>query len=331
MFLRINYRAIGHMHHRTRTTLRDGLCLAILASFTFGLIALVSSGRPSPRLSASAEQASVAHGRLPPAALTIHVSETRTAGQLSAAFDRIGFDLNSVAAGYISVPRVLLTRLPRDLDRIDNPDLRKVVFLRSLLPVILQVNEQIGQDRARLLQIRHEVNIGQRLSPDEVQWIMALADAYDEPEANLDALARKVDVIPPSQALAQAIEESGWGTSRIAREQNALFGQFGQDESGQWEYRNFPSLLTAVEAYAHNLNTHRAYREFRAARAQMRRQSGGIDAYALAGTLHRYSERGDGYVQDLRSIIRANDLEAFDTARLNNLASSATIVASNDR
>ncbi len=331
MFFRINNEAIGHMHHRTRTTLRDGLCLAILASFTVGLIALVSSGHPSPRLSAAAEQASVAHGRLPPAARKIiQVSETRTAGQLSAAFDRIGFDLNSVAAGYISVPRVLLTRLPRDLDRIGNPDLRKMVFLRSLLPVVLQVNEQIGRDRARLLQIRHAVNTGQRLAPDEVQWVMALADAYDEPEANLDALVRKVDVIPPSQALAQAIEESGWGTSRIAREQNALFGQFGQDESGQWEYRNFPSLLTAVEAYAHNLNTHRAYREFRAARSQMRRQSGGIDAYALAGTLHRYSERGDGYVQDLRTIMRANDLEAFDTARLNNLA-SATIVASNDR
>lgn len=38
-----------------------------------------------------------------------------------------------------------------------------------------------------------------------------------------------MDILPPSLALAQAAEESGWGTSRFAREGNALFGQWTTD------------------------------------------------------------------------------------------------------
>jgi len=268
------------------------------------------------------------HGALPPVTFAIRMAETKHAGQLQAAFDRIGYDLDSVAAGYISVPRVVLTALPGDLDELDQPDARKALFLRSLLPVVLEVNDRIGADRVRLLDIRRRVEAGQELSPEDVQWVMSVADAYDQPDADLNALVRKVDVVPPSLTLAQAIEESGWGTSRIAREQNALFGQFGQDESGHWDYRDFDSLTQAVESYVHNLNTHRAYREFRSSRAQMRNRSGEIRAWDLATTLHRYSERGDDYVQTLRSIIRDNGLEALDGARLNNHA-VATIVASN--
>ena len=43
---------------------------------------------------------------------------------------------------------------------------------------------------------------------------------------SLDALLIKVDTIPVSLALAQAVIESGWGTSRFAYEGNALFGQY---------------------------------------------------------------------------------------------------------
>ena len=35
-----------------------------------------------------------------------------------------------------------------------------------------------------------------------------------------------VDIIPNSIALAQAANESGWGTSRFAKEYNAYFGEY---------------------------------------------------------------------------------------------------------
>lgn len=258
----------------------------------------------------------------------IRQAETRSAQSLQAAFDRIGFNLDAVSQGYSSVPRVLLASLPPDLDRLDSMDARKALFLRALLPVILHVNDQIGSDRQRLLAVRGKMARGETLLAEEVEWVLTLADSYDQPDADVDALLKKVDVIPPALALAQAIEESGWGTSRIAREQNALYGQFGQDASGDWDYRNFTSLTEAVTSYAHNLNTHRAYREFRQARARMRSQKGEIDSVELASMLHRYSERGGDYVGTLLSIIRVNGLEAFDAARLN-LNVVATILASN--
>jgi Bax protein len=292
------------------------------------LFALVWSGLPSPRLPSEPTPVSVAHGSLPPVTHIIQQAETKSALRLQAAFDRIGFDLDSVAQGYMSVPGVLLASLPPDLDRLDSMEAHKALFLRALLPVLLHVNDQIGADRQDLLAIRNKIAAGVTLSGSEVQWVLSLADAYDQADADVDVLLGKVDVIPPSLALAQAIEESGWGTSRIAREHNALFGQFGQVASGDWDYRDFPSLTEAVAAYARNLNTHRAYREFRQTRQRMRNKRGEIDAWELAATLHRYSERGDDYVQSLRSIMRDNSLETFDAARINGQRISA-IVARN--
>lgn len=220
------------MHHRTRTSLRDGMLLALLAVLVGGLFALVWSGLPSPRLPREPQPVAVAHGPLPPVTLTIHLAETRNALLLQAALDRIGFDLDAVAQGYISVPRILLASLPPDLDRLDGLDARKALFVRALLPVILYVNDQIGADRQMLLGIHNKLARGDTLAAEEVQWVLSLADTYDQADADVDALLKKVDVIPPSLALAQAVEESGWGTSRIAREQNALFGQFGQGAAG---------------------------------------------------------------------------------------------------
>ncbi len=244
-------------------------------------------------------------------------------------FDRIGFDLDSVASGTASVPRVLLVNLPNDLSGIGDPDARKNLFLRAFLPVVLQVNEHIIEDRTRLQGLQTKIAAGGTLSGSEVQYLLLLSDQYDQPDSDLDALMKKVDVIPTSLALAQAIEESGWGTSRIAKGQNAMFGQFAEDPLGAWDYRAFNSLTAAVESYARNLNTHRAYREFRQTRAKMRDKGGNLDAFALASTLFRYSERGPGYVKNLRGIIRDNDLKAFDTAHLDN-GEKIAVIASND-
>ena len=248
---------------------------------------------------------------------------------LREAFDRIGFDLDSVASGSAPVPRVALVMLPGDLDGIDDLDARKDLFLRAFLPVVLAVNEHILDDRKQLASLRAKIAGGGTLLGGEVQWLLALADTYDQPDLDFDALLRKVDAIPPSLALAQAIEESGWGTSRIAKGQNAMFGQFGEDPLRGWDYRSFDSLTAAVESYARNLNTHRAYREFRQARATMRGHGGSMDAFALAATLFRYSERGPHYVKDLRWIMRDNDLRAFDSAHLD-VGEKVAVIASND-
>jgi Bax protein len=51
-------------------------------------------------------------------------------------------------------------------------------------------------------------------------------------------------------------------------------------------------------------------------RANMISATGQLDGFALAGTLTRYSGRGQAYVASLRTIIRTNDLSALDRAKL---------------
>jgi len=236
-------------------------------------------------------------------------------------------DLDSVIDGSAEVPRLFLASLPGDLGQIRETDVRKTTFFKTVLPLVLQVNEQIRADRRRLWSVRYQVRNGQPLDAIDRLWLVVKSEYYGVDKDDLDALARRMDIVPPSMALAQAAEESGWGTSRFVREGNAMFGQWTyaeqqamtplqRDEGKRHKVRRFKNLLESVRAYARNLNTHKAYAAFRDARATMRQGGRPIDGAALAGYLGRYSERGDAYVGTIRTIIRVNDLGRLDDARL---------------
>ena len=80
--------------------------------------------------------------------------------------------------------------------------------------------------------------------------------------------------------------------------------------------KSFETLIDSVRAYVRNLNTHRAYREYRDMRAQLRAKDKPLDGRVLAGALHRYSELGVVYVNAIRTMIGQNGLRRFDDARL---------------
>lgn len=243
-------------------------------------------------------------------------ADRRSTRNLRKAFDRMGYDLTAIGEGWGDVPRVTLTSLPKDFSRDTAEEVRKDIFIRAMLPLILRVNESIRIERDHLLALRARVKAGEPLSAQEQLWLKDLAERYGQPSArNLAALLRKVDEVPVSLALAQAIEESGWGTSGVTRNGNSLFGHLTFTD-GAPRVRTFDSLQEAVEAYVRNLNTHRAYEGFRRDRAALRARGGVLDGMALAGTLDAYSERGGAYVAGLRAIMRDNGLHRYDTARL---------------
>jgi len=139
-----------------------------------------------------------------------------------------------------------------------------------------------------------------------------------------------VDAIPPSLALAQSASESGWGTSRFAAEGNALFGQWSTGKGivpaqqrtathGDHRVAAFESTGMAVWSYALNLNTHAGYKEFRARRADVRRQGRRVRGTDVVDTMVHYSERGQAYVDELKTIIRQNRLAAADDAYLSKM------------
>ena len=248
-------------------------------------------------------------------------------GKLSALFKRIGYELDGVRLNG-EVPRLFIANLPHDLKALARPDHRKVMFIKSTLPLVLHVNELIMHDRERLFRLRDQDAVGVMPSLEDSAWLTLMADSHDLDRIDFDALLQRVDVIPPSLAIAQAAEESGWGTSRFAREGNALFGQriFGDRRAGivplereeglSFKVRAFDHLIDGVKAYMGNLNSHAAYDRFRALRSDMRAAGETIDGYRLVDALDRYSERGRDYVETIRAIMRVNGLEVFDGVRL---------------
>jgi uncharacterized FlgJ-related protein len=128
--------------------------------------------------------------------------------------------------------------------------------------------------------------------------------------------------------LAQGAVESGWGTSRFADLGNSLFGQWcwsgdgikpeeqRTETLGDHRVAAFKTTSLSAAGYVHNLNTHDAYARFRSQRADSRTRGPYPLGLDLVTTLDRYSERGQAYVQELRSIILQNDLDKVDDAIL---------------
>lgn len=250
---------------------------------------------------------------------------TEGADGLARLFATYGFRLGAVPAGK-RVPRILVSSLPAGLAAMRPVGRKTKLFRKILLPIVLVVNEAIARDRVRLITLKRKQEIGASLTIEENVFLWSLAREYRVKDVDFDDLLVRVDVIPPSLALAQAIEESGWGTSAYARKGNALFGQeaglrsanamAGQIGQRRFKIKAFASLLEAVTAYASNLNTHAAYRGMRALRAAARARGERPDGYRMAGTLLRYSERGPAYVRTIRQLMDGFNLRGLDRARL---------------
>ena len=256
-----------------------------------------------------------------------HTYEYLTVKALSKKFTTLDYDFDNILDQGAAVPRILVVNMPRDIRKIKIPADRKLVFFKTILPLVLETNKHILQDRRRVLRIKAEmVNTG-NVSVVDRFWLAALSDSYKVSPDNFSEILHRVDIIPPSIALAQAAEESGWGTSRFVLEGNALFGQYtfdpnyslipmNRDKGKEHNIRAFSSLLDAVRSYARNLNTHRAYRKFRKARHALRGKGYEIEGNRLVGTLTSYSERGDKYVRTVQSIMDLNRLNNLDKAQV---------------
>lgn len=237
------------------------------------------------------------------------------------------YSLVDVRAGASDVPRAFLAGLPAAVLKDAEFGARKDIFVRTLLPLILRSNEAIQADRDRLLDLFEQGDSGEPLSRKERAWLSRLATRYGGSDGDLAALARRVDVIPPSLALAQAAAESGWGTSRFALQGNALFGlrtfrrgpalvPKEREAGAGFAVRRYAKLAGSVGAYMHNLNTHAAYREFRGVRAELR-ANGTVDARELLPALGGYAE-DSGYVELIGGVMREGRFREFDRAVLAN-------------
>ncbi|MED5411099.1 MAG: glucosaminidase domain-containing protein [Pseudomonadota bacterium] len=212
---------------------------------------------------------------------------------------------------------------------IQNLSLKKRQFFDYLEDYVLAENESIIRARNELKRYVAIADSGVEFSERERYWLLNLADDYRiESEKHsereiLNELMLRIDVLPASLALAQAANESAWGTSRFALQGNNVFGQWcyeagcgiipAQRKTGaSHEVRSFETIASSVQAYFLNINTHASYSYLRDLRSRMRARNLPFDPMSLAIGLGRYSERGDNYVNEVQRIILQNDLRKRD-------------------
>lgn len=226
----------------------------------------------------------------------------------------------------------------RELLNADLPDFtgyndvaeRKEAFFSFVYSFVEHENERIQAHREELEPIWRKMERGaDLLNGEERQTLLDFAERYrvDVEEMTTGEMAKelklRVDLIPPSLVLAQAANESAWGTSRFAREANNLFGQWcftegcglvprRRPDGAKHEVKTFDSVADAVYAYYRNINTNEVYDYLRELRLEMREEQERLDSLVLAYGLTRYSQRGTEYISELQSMIRFNDLLALD-------------------
>ena len=310
-----------------RRLLAGSLGLALAASAA--AVAVIDPATWSVGGRAEASMASL-HLMEPPRPGPVHIA---SAERLARLFERLDYRLDAVGDEAAPVPRIELAALPADLAEIAPVDRRKRLFIRAVLPVVLRANQAVLEERAELAAELARIEAGAPPSAEQRRRVGLIAARHGLEEAPADAadlrrLLDRVDAVPVSLAVAQAILESGWGTSRFALTGNALFGQWTWDEASgivpaarvagkSHRVRAFENLVDSARAYLFNLNTHPAYAGFREARAAARARDGALPpGRDLARHLTRYSERGAAYVDEIRAVIRQNRLDRLDGAEL---------------
>lgn len=244
--------------------------------------------------------------------------------QVAPALTQQPVSTNTIPEKKPSRPEAITAALP-NFASIQNTQEKKQQFFSYLMPIVKQVNQQVLAERDKITKLKQK----SPLTKKDKAYLENMAKKYRVKAELADStqffklLLRKVDQIPPSLVLAQAANESAWGTSRFAIKGNNLFGQWcfskgcglvpsQRDGGASHEVAKFDSVYQSVESYILNLNRHAEYSQLRAIRLQLRDNNKTIKGIQLADGLSGYSERGQDYVHEIQSMIRFNNLSLLD-------------------
>jgi len=159
------------------------------------------------------------------------------------------------------------------------------------------------------------------LSAEEAFWLYQKKVDF-KVETN-DELYKNMELHPTSLIIAQAIVESGWGTSKFFQKANNVFGiwSFDKDEKRisasetrgkkRIYLKKYSSIHQSIYDYLLTIGHVSQYKSFREKRLQTQ------DPFTLVKYLDKYSERGKDYVKDIKNIIKSNQLTKYDDYMLN--------------
>lgn len=226
-----------------------------------------------------------------------------------------------------TVSREFFNHIPKKMNEINTVD-KKNIFISILLPIALRGNELVLEEREFIKDAISSNDLSQieyfskRYKIKDYKKINFTKLSVKQVEEIKSKLLIKVNKIPISMILAQAIIESGWGSSRFAKEGNALFGEWTWQKGvgikpqekldANYAVKNFSNISASLNSYILNLNRHEAYNEMRNYRNKKYRNGDPITGYEAAKFLSGYAEIGYQYVTKVKDMIKFNKLERFE-------------------
>ena len=231
------------------------------------------------------------------------------------------------------VARMYFPFIPKNINKYKILE-KKKVFLSILLPIALRGNELVLEER-KLMKVAFSTNniyeienFAIKYNVDNYKKINFGSLTSSQTNKIRKELFIKINKIPISMIIAQAIIESGWGSSRFAKEGNALFGEWtwknnvGIKPKGNLDanfaVKSFENLLQSVNSYILNLNRHIAYKKMRVFRALIFKTGKKFNGYDTAVYLENYAEIGLDYVIKVTEMINSNKLYRFENSALEN-------------
>jgi len=234
----------------------------------------------------------------------------------------------------IDLPRVFLDYIPKNIDEYNTPT-KKKLFISILLPIIILGNELVLKDR-ELMKIAFLDKDAKKIQYYSKKYriknfktINFLKVSSSQVNEINEELLQKINIIPISMILAQAAIESGWGSSRFAKEGNALFGEWTwknnaglkpkYNKDAKFSVKVFDNISDSVNSYILNLNSHPAYKKMRDYRTIAIKEDKILSGYDTSNYLDQYAEIGYEYVLKVTSMIKNNKFDKFDNIKLEKL------------
>jgi len=193
---------------------------------------------------------------------------------------------------------------------------KKERFIAYMLPQILIVNYEIKEKRRIVLNIKKKFENGEEITKQEERFLIKLLKEYKAKSIN--ELLDKLNVNPPSLVLAQAIAESGWGTSRFYLEGRNAFGITAITKKGETikmrgadiHLRKYKYVINSIRDYYYSINVSWAFQKFRKVRLTTK------NPFELSQHLTLYSTLRKIYIKRIKRIIKENSLDKFDKCKI---------------
>lgn len=203
-------------------------------------------------------------------------------------------------------------------------------FINQVKEMAVNKNRQVLREKATMTHFRELTKDGKTLSRADKVWVQKVAVRYqmsqlaEKPmhkwsQREWETLNAKIDIVPVSIVVAQAVHESNFGQSNMAQQSNNLFGQktpkvgyMIKCGTTTKSFKIFKSRSDSVNAYVDNINSCSAYREFRAARLACRNSDRCLDGLELLGHIAtRYAEDKQ-YGHRIVRLVNQYNMQRFD-------------------